>query len=88
MILIDDLLLFPVRGIALVARQIHDAARQEFTNEAEAIRSELREMYLMFEAGKLSEAEFESREKPLLDRLDALESRGGDLNDGGESDDS
>jgi hypothetical protein len=87
MLLVDDLLLLPLRGIALVAQKIHQAAEQESADEALAIRDELRQMYMKVETGELSEAEFDALEKPLLDRLDKLESRGADDDDDGQTDD-
>jgi hypothetical protein len=87
MLLVDDLLLLPVRGIALVAQKIHQAAEQESADEAQAIRDELGQMYMKVETGELSEAEFDALEKPLLDRLEKLESRGADADDDGQTDD-
>lgn len=73
MFLLDDVLLFPIHGIMAVFREIHNAAEQEAANEAEAIRTELGDLYMMLETGRLSEDEFDRREKELLDRLDAIE---------------
>ncbi len=73
MILIDDLLLFPVHGIMAVFREIHNAVQQDAVNQAEAIRFELSELYMMLETGRISEADFDRQEKKLLDQLDALE---------------
>jgi hypothetical protein len=87
MLLIDDILLFPARGVGWIVNQVRQAAEHEFENEADAIRNELREMYMMLETGKLSDAEFEAREAPLLARLEALESRDTDAGHDGETDD-
>jgi len=87
MFLLDDILLFPVNGVIGLAERIEEAARQEFVNEAEAVRNELRETYMMLEAGKISEADFDARERKLLDRLDELETHDGDARDDGEPDD-
>ncbi len=76
MFLLDDILLFPVKGVASLGQKILDAAQQEFANEAEAVRTQLSELYLMLETGKITEAEFDAQEKELLDRLDAIEARG------------
>jgi hypothetical protein len=84
--LLDDILLFPVRGVTRLAERIEEAAQQEFVNEADAVRNELRETYMMLEAGKISEADFNAREQKLLDRLDELETRDGNR-DGGKPDD-
>jgi len=86
MFILDDILLFPVRGVALVAEQVRKAATHEFENEADAVRNELRELYMMLEAGRISEQEFDARERPLLERLDRIESGNGDADDGSETD--
>lgn len=74
MLIIDDILLFPVRGIRFVFQEIHNAAEQEVAQDAEAVRTELRELYMMLETGQISEEEFETREKELLDYLERIES--------------
>ena len=86
MFILDDILLFPVRGVALVAEQVRKAATHEFESEAGAVRNELRELYMMLEAGRISEQEFNAQEGPLLERLDRIESRNADANNGSETD--
>ena len=76
MLIIDDLLFFPVRSILWTFREIHNAAQEEVANEAEAITAELSELYMMLETGKITEAEFDQREKELLDRLEEIQARG------------
>lgn len=73
MLLVDDILLSPVKGLLWVFREIHHAAEEEIVNEAEAITTELSELYMMLETGKITEAEFDSREKNLLDRLEKIQ---------------
>ncbi len=73
MLLVDDILLSPARGLLFIAGEIYKAARQHSADEAQAVRNELRDLYLMLEAKKISEAGFAAREGELLDRLDALE---------------
>jgi len=75
MLIIDDILLFPIHSILWIFREIHNAALQELDTEAESITAELSELYMMLETGKLTEAEFDAREKELLDRLDELQDR-------------
>ena len=75
MLVIDDILLFPVTGVLNVFRKIHAAAEQEFADQGDAIRTQLSELYMMLETGRITSDEFDSREKELLDRLDALMSR-------------
>ena len=76
MFLLDDILLSPARGVLFIAREIHQAAQQHSEDEAQAIRTQLRDLYLMLEAKKISEADFAARESELLDRLDTLEAFG------------
>jgi predicted Zn-dependent peptidase len=73
MLLVDDILLFPVTGFLWVLREIHQAVQQEAVSDVEAITAELADLYMMLETGKLTEAEFEAREQALLDRLDQLQ---------------
>lgn len=73
MFIIDDILLAPARGLLWVFREIHEAAEEDRAQEADRITDELRSLYLLLEAGKLSEDEFDSREKELLDRLDRIQ---------------
>jgi len=70
MFLVDDLLLCPIKGILWVFREIRDAAQQEKAGEGESITAALSELYMQLETGRITEAEFDAREKVLLDRLD------------------
>ncbi|HYL36428.1 MAG TPA: gas vesicle protein GvpG [Bryobacteraceae bacterium] len=81
MLLIDDILLSPFRGILWIFREIHNTAREELDNEPESIAQQLRNLYMQLETNAISEQEFEQHEKVLLDRLDEIEARsepGGD----------
>jgi hypothetical protein len=86
MVLVDDLLLFPVHSLLWIFREIHNAAQQELANESESITAELSNLYMMLETGKISEEEFAGEEKTLLDRLDRMQKRGRGLQEehGGE----
>ena len=72
MFLVDDILLSPIKFPLFVFKKIHEAAESEFTDK-DKITSQLRELYLLVEAKKISEEEFNQREAELLDRLDAIE---------------
>jgi hypothetical protein len=74
--LADDIVLFPFKSILSVFREIYNAAVQEIVAEADGIRTELSQLYLALEAGTVSEATFDDRERELLDRLDTIEERG------------
>ncbi|MCX5867735.1 MAG: gas vesicle protein GvpG [Proteobacteria bacterium] len=73
MLIIDDILLFPIRGIMRVFKEVYNAAKQEMSDEADAITAELSELYMMLETGQISEIEFNSRERVLLDKMDMIQ---------------
>jgi hypothetical protein len=77
MLLVDDILSFPVRSILWLFREIHKQACEEVANEPEAIAHLLRSLYMQLETSAISEEEFETQEKELLDRLDEIETRSG-----------
>ena len=81
MLIVDDILLFPVKSILWIFNELHNTARQELANEADAITGELSELYMMLETGRITEAEFDQREKELLDRLEKLETHGARIDD-------
>ncbi len=57
-------------------QEIYKAAIEEIRSEADAIRTELSQLYLALESGSIAESEFDDRERELLDRLDEIEDRG------------
>jgi len=73
MLVIDDILMFPLRGLFFIFREIHNAVEQERLNEEENIRTTLSELYMMLETKRISEEEFDRKEKELLDRLEAIQ---------------
>ena len=86
MVLVDDLLTFPIRSMFWIFREIHNAAQEELGNESESITAELSDLYMRLETGKISEGEFAGEEKTLLERLDRMQERGRGLQEehGGE----
>ena len=73
MLLVDDILLFPFRGLFWIFCEIQHAAEEEVAGEASAITTRLSELYMMLETGQISEADFDAEEKNLLDRLEVIE---------------
>jgi len=71
-LLIDDLLLSPGRGLLFVFKQIAKTAQEQLLDD-EAIRQELQELYMRLETGRIEEQEFEQREGLLIRRLEAIE---------------
>jgi hypothetical protein len=86
MLLVDDILFFPVRSILWIFREINDIAQEELAGEAKSITEQLRVLYMQLETGRITEAEFDAGEKLLLDRLEAIENRMADENEDEESD--
>jgi hypothetical protein len=73
MLLVDDILFSPIKGINWIFRKIHELAEEELVGEADRLRESLTELYMQLEAGQITEEEFEQQETLLLDRLDALD---------------
>ena len=73
MFVVDDILMSPARGLLWVFQQLHAAVQQEMEGQAEDITYELTELYMQLETGQITEADFDTREAELLDRLDKLQ---------------
>ncbi len=72
MLILDDLLLSPFRGLLWVFRKVHQAAEDELESRRTTTRAELNDLYMELETGRITEEEFDAREKVLLDRLEHL----------------
>ena len=81
MLLVDDLLLAPIHGLLWIFGKIHDAAQEEIAGEADAITAELSQLYMMLETGRITEAEFDARERTLLNQLEAIQARRSELDE-------
>ena len=77
MFIIDTILLSPIYGTIWVAKQVNNAIKQDVNDAPEQITTELRELYMELETGHISEAEFDKKEKILLDSLDRALERAG-----------
>ena len=75
MLLVDDILCFPVTSILWIFREIGQIAQEELDGEAQSIAEQLRLLYMQLETGRITEQEFDAEEKTLLDRLDAVDRR-------------
>jgi hypothetical protein len=73
MLIIDDLLCAPAKGILWIFKEIHNAAQEELANEPESISQQLRNLYMQLETNAISEPQFDAQEKVLLDRLEEIE---------------
>ncbi|VFQ43064.1 gas vesicle protein GvpG [Desulfoluna butyratoxydans] len=68
-LILDDILLAPVKMTVWVAGKLRDTALQEMTDEA-GIHEELLHLQMQFEMEEIDEAEFDRKEQALMDRLD------------------
>lgn len=75
MLLIDDILFFPVTSILWIFREISKIADEELAGEAQLISEQLRLLYMQLETGRITEQQFDAEESLLLDRLDAIDIR-------------
>jgi len=71
MFLIDDILLAPLNGVIWLGKKINEVAEREFSDEG-LIKEKLMELQMRFEMDEISEKEYNTREKELLERLDAI----------------
>ena len=81
MVLLDDLLTFPIRSLLWIFREIYNAAQEELANESDSITAELSDLYMRLETGKISEEVFAAEERTLLERLDSMQARGRGLHE-------
>ncbi|NOJ77684.1 gas vesicle protein GvpG [Myxococcus xanthus] len=72
MIILDDILMAPVRSIAWIFRSVHKAVQDEQAQEQTDLRARLSDLYRELERGEITEEQFDEQESQLLDRLDAL----------------
>ena len=71
MFLIDDILLSPLKGLVWIAGKIDDMCVKEMTDEGR-VMEELMALQLRFEMDEITEAEYNRREKEILERLEAI----------------
>lgn len=69
MLLIDDILLLPVKGFFGIFKKIQEMVEQELSDE-NYIRERLMELQLHYELDEISDEEYNRREKELMQRLD------------------
>lgn len=73
MLIIDNIVSYPVRGILAVFLEIYKATAADLVDQADGIRAELSRNYQMLSNGTMSEEDFDRVEGELLDRLDAID---------------
>lgn len=71
MLIIDDILFLPCRGLLGIFEKIHDMAKKEVSDERYALEK-LMELQLRYEMDEISEEEFKKEEIKLQAKLNAL----------------
>jgi Gas vesicle protein G len=70
--MLGSLLLSPITGLTFIMREIANAVDEAREADRRAIMAELRELHRRIESGDIAEADFDTQEAALLDRLDAM----------------
>jgi hypothetical protein len=71
MFLLDDILLAPVKGLAMICQKVYEAAQDDLDSQEKAALGALAELYQELERGGIGDEEFNARENTLLERLEA-----------------
>ncbi len=72
MFLIDDILLAPIKGIVWIAEKVRDMTSEELEDTPEKLQRELLDLQMSLETEQITEAEYQKKEKDVLERLEAL----------------
>jgi len=75
MLLIDDLLLLPIKGLLELFKRIHKMAKEEMEDTPEKLKRELLDLQMLFESDEISEEEYQKKEKNILERLSILSAK-------------
>jgi hypothetical protein len=72
MLLIDDILLAPLKGIIALGKKIDEIVQKEFSDEGR-IKERLMELQLKFEMDEISMEEYDRQEGELLDMIERIQ---------------
>jgi hypothetical protein len=71
MLLIDDLLLAPLKGVLFIANKINEVIEKEMSDEG-SLKERLMALQLKFEMDEIDEEEYDRREDELLKLLENI----------------
>ena len=71
MLVIDDILLLPFKGLIGIFEKIHEMAKKEVSDEKYTLEK-LMELQLRYEMDEISEEEYEKEEAKLQTKLNAI----------------
>ncbi|MCF8230521.1 MAG: gas vesicle protein GvpG [Bacteroidales bacterium] len=72
MLLIDDILLAPLKGIIFLGKKIDDLVQKELSDTGR-IKERLMELQLKFEMDEISMEEYDRRETELLEMIERIQ---------------
>jgi hypothetical protein len=72
MLLIDDILLAPLKGIIFLGKKIDEIVQKEISDEGR-IKERLMELQLKFEMDEISMEEYDRQEGELLDMIERIQ---------------
>jgi hypothetical protein len=71
MLIIDDILLSPLKGLVFLGKKIQELVNEEMSDEGR-IKEMLMELQLKFEMDEIDEEEYDKREEELLKILEKI----------------
>jgi hypothetical protein len=71
MLIVDDLLFLPAKGLMGLFKKIAEVAEEEYTDEGR-IKEELMRLHTLFEIDQMSEEEHDRQERKLMKRLEDI----------------
>ncbi len=72
MFFLDDIAMAPFKGFLFIAKEVAAAVEQERARAKDDAMLQLTALHHRFEAGDITEEQFEALETELLDRLEEL----------------
>jgi hypothetical protein len=73
MLLFDDILLAPLKGVVFIGKKVYEVVEKEMSDEG-AIKEKLMALQLQFEMDEIDEEEYDKREDELLKILENIKS--------------
>jgi hypothetical protein len=73
MLLFDDILLAPLKGVVFIGKKVYEVVEKEMSDEG-VIKEKLMALQLQFEMDEIDEEEYDKREDELLKILENIKS--------------
>ncbi len=73
MLLFDDILLAPLKGVVFIGKKVYEVVEKEMSDEG-VIKEKLMALQLQFEMDEIDEEEYDKREDELLKILENIRS--------------